>query len=120
AKAGADKSVSAQRAAAGRAIWLSMALAGEGKRAEAARTIVPVVAMYRALEKKNHGDQWLPLELAEALYAQSLADGQHRPALLREAAQLVDHLIPTIARLHDTRQWRARIEAAQGSAVTVP
>ncbi len=94
-------------------IWLSMALARAGKRAEAAQTIGPVVMMYRALEKKNQGDQWLPLELAEALYAQSLADSPHRAALLHEASGLVAHLSPAIARLHDTRAWRARIEAAQ-------
>ncbi|MGB6450959.1 MAG: hypothetical protein WBE92_09420, partial [Steroidobacteraceae bacterium] len=93
--------------------WLSMALAREGKREEATQTIAPVVTMYRALEKKNHGDQWLPLEFAEALYAQSLTDDRHRAELLREAAQRVDHLIPSIAALHDPRQWRARIEAAR-------
>jgi hypothetical protein len=96
--------------------WLSMALAREGKEAEAAKTIAPVVTMYRALEKKNHGDQWLPLEYAGALYAQALSDPSQRAALLREAAQRVDHLIPAIARLHDTQAWRARIEAAQRAA----
>ncbi len=94
------------------AIWLSMALARAGKQAEAAQTIGPVVAMYRGLEQRNHGDQWLPLEYAEALYAQSLTDPPQRAALLREASGLVDHLIPAIARLHDTRAWRARIQAA--------
>jgi tetratricopeptide (TPR) repeat protein len=112
----------AQRAEAQIAIWLSMALAREGKREEAAETIAPAVTTYRALEKRNHGDQWLPLELAEALYAQSLTDGQHRAALLHEASGLVDHLIPAIARLRDTRQWRTRIEAAQRTdhVATVP
>ncbi len=95
-------------------VWLTIALAREGKRAEAAQTIGPIVTMYRGLEKRNHGDQWLPLEFAEALYAQALTDtGQHRAALLSEASGLVDHLTPAIARLHDTREWRARIEAAQ-------
>ncbi len=103
----------ADRAIAQMEIWLSMALAREGKRAEAARTIGPAVTTYRGLEKRNHGDQWLPLEFAEALYAQSLTDARQRPALLREASGLVDHLIPSIARLRDTREWRARIEAAQ-------
>jgi tetratricopeptide (TPR) repeat protein len=93
------------------AIWLSMALARDGKRQEAAQTIAPVVATYRGLVKRNHGDQWLPLELAEALYAQSLTDDAHRAALLREAAQRIDHLVPGIATLHDTQAWRARIEA---------
>jgi len=111
----AGPDVSDQRDVAKITIWLSMSLARDGKRAEAAQTIGPVVAMYRALEKRNHGDQWLPLEFAEALYAQSLTDPSHRSALLRQACGLVDHLIPSIARLHDTRAWRARIEAAQRS-----
>jgi hypothetical protein len=93
--------------------WLSIALAASGKQDEAARLIGPVVTQYRALAKRNHGDQWLPLELATALYAQSLSDPQHRPALLREAAQLVAHLTPSIAALHDTQAWRARIAKAQ-------
>ncbi len=103
------------RAAAQAATWLSMSLAREGQREEAAQTIGPVVTMYRALAAKNHGDQWLPLELAEALYAQSLSDTDpaQRAALLRQASGLVDHLIPAIERLHDTRAWRTRIDAAQ-------
>jgi tetratricopeptide (TPR) repeat protein len=105
-----------QRNEAQTTIWLSMSLAREGKRAEAAKTIDPVVTMYRGLMEKNHSDQWLPLEFAEALYTQSLSDSQHRAALLREASGLVNHLIPAIARLHDTREWRARIEAAHRGA----
>ncbi|MGH8150150.1 MAG: hypothetical protein ACRETB_09300, partial [Steroidobacteraceae bacterium] len=93
--------------------WLSLALAREGKREDAVRTIGPVVTMYRGLMKRNRGDEWLPLEFAEALYAQSLTDARQRPALLHEARQLVDHLIPAIARLHDTRAWCARIQKAQ-------
>jgi hypothetical protein len=58
----------------------------------------------------------LPLELAEALYAQSLTEDAHRAELPREAAQRIDHLTPAIAALHDTRAWRARIEAAQRNA----
>jgi tetratricopeptide (TPR) repeat protein len=109
--------VSDQRDLAQLATWRSMALAREGKRDEAAGTIAPVVAMYRALEARNRGDRWLPLEFAEALYAQSLTDPSNRAAPLREAAGLVDHLIPAIAKLHDTREWRARIEAARGASL---
>jgi hypothetical protein len=94
-------------------IWLSMALAQAGQRAQAAQVLDPVVAQYRALEKRNHGDQWLPLELAEALYAQSLSDARQAPALLSEATQLLDHLAPTIAALHDTQQWRASVRKAR-------
>ncbi len=109
------RTVQRQRTEAQAAVWLSMALAREGKRGEAARTIAPAVQTYRALALLNHGDQWLPLEYAEVLYAQSLSDNDqaHRAALLQQASGLVDHLIPAIARLHDTREWRARIEAAQ-------
>ena len=108
-----DTTDNGERETAQVAIWLSMALAREGKRAEAAQTIGPVVTMYRGLEKRNHGDQWLPLEFAEALYAQSLTDARHRFALLREANGLVHHLIPAISSLHDTRQWRVWIEKAE-------
>ncbi len=111
ASAGGD--IDDRRRTAQTAIWLSMALARQGKEAEAAQTIGPVITMYSAVEKKNHGDQWLPLEFAEALYAQSLTSPPQRAALLRQASGLVDHLIPSIAKLHDTRAWRARIEAAQ-------
>jgi hypothetical protein len=93
--------------------WLAMALVRQGEPDEAARTIGPIVAMYLALEKQNRSDQWLPLELAAALYAQALTDERRRPALLRQAAQRLDHLIPAIAELRETRQWRARIEKAQ-------
>jgi len=112
-KADANSLTRGRRAAAQATIWLSMALAREGKREEAARAIGPVVTMYRGLEKRNHGDQWLPLEFAEALYAQAFTDAPHRAALLHQASRLVNHLIPSIARLHDTRAWRARIEGAQ-------
>jgi hypothetical protein len=109
-------SVGTQRATAQTAIWLSMSFAREGKRVQAVQTIGPAVTLYRGLMKRNHGDQWLPLEYAESLYAQSLSDPAHRTALLREASGLVEHLIPAIAALHDTRQWRARIEAARRTA----
>jgi len=117
-----DTTDNGERESAQVAIWLSMALAHEGKQAEAAQTIDPVVTMYRGLLKRNHGDQWLPLEFAEALYAQSLTDERHRAALLHEASGLVNHLTPAIARLHDTRQWRTRIEAAERTdhVATVP
>ncbi len=112
--------IAARRASAQVTTWLSMALAREGERQEAAQTIAPVVTMYRALAARNHGDQWLPLDYAGALYAQALSDPGQRAALLRQASGLVDHLAPEIAQLHDTREWRARIEAAQrrGGAIS--
>lgn len=44
---------------------------------------------------------------------QSLTDARHHAALLHEAGGLIDHPIPAIAKLHDARAWRARIEAEQ-------
>jgi hypothetical protein len=96
--------------------WLAMALAGEGKRAEATRIIDPVVAMDLTLERKNRSDAWLPLEVAGALYAQSLAEPQRRTALLQGAAQRMRQLKPAISALHDTRWWQTRIEAALHAA----
>jgi hypothetical protein len=78
-----------------------MALARQSRSAEAAQVIAPVVKMQRDLNARNKGDRWLPLELAEALDAQALSDPQHRTALLREVATLVDGLVPAVRSLHD-------------------
>jgi hypothetical protein len=96
------------------ATWLSMSLARQGRLTEAAQTIAPVLKLQRSLAAKNHGDQWLPYELAAALYAQALADTKRGPALLREAASLIDRLPPSMRDLHDIRQSHARIQQAQG------
>jgi len=96
--------------------WLAMALAKLGRREEAAREIAPVVSYQRELKAKNHGDVWQPIELAGALYAQSLTDAQHRDSLLREAAALLDAAPATLRELRDVRQWRERVREAQRSA----
>jgi hypothetical protein len=93
--------------------WLALALVQQGRIAEAAQTIAPVVEFQRGLTAKNHGDRWQPYELANALYAQALTDPKQAPALLREATSLFDQLPPSMRDLHDVRQWRARIEEAR-------
>lgn len=93
--------------------WLTLALARQGRMAEAAETIAPVVEFQRGLKAKNQGDVWQPYELANALYAQALTDPKKAPALLREATSLFDQLPASMRNLHDVRQWRARIEAAR-------
>ncbi len=108
-----EHTVSDQRALAEMSTWLAMAQARQGRMADAAQTMAPVVKFQRELAARNHGDQWLPLELARALYAQSLSDPARSAALLREAAKLVDGLAPTILALHDTRLWREWIRQAQ-------
>jgi tetratricopeptide (TPR) repeat protein len=98
--------------------WLAMALAQQGKTTEAAQIIAPAVAFQREVAAKNHGDKWLPLELACALYAQALADPKHRAALLQEAATLLDNLTPALRSLHDTRLWRERIQQSMKTKTT--
>ena len=93
-----------------------MAQARQGRMSEAARTIGPVLRFYRELAAKNHGDQWLPLELAGALYAESLSDPKEAGANLREAARLIDGLPSALQSTHDVRQWRERIRQAQQGA----
>ena len=84
--------------------------------AAAAQAIAPVVKFQRELAAKNHGDQWLPLELAGALYAEALSDPARRAALLGEAAALVNGLSPQLRTVYDVRQWRERIRQAQQAA----
>ncbi|HET7755892.1 MAG TPA: hypothetical protein VFK87_01420 [Steroidobacteraceae bacterium] len=93
--------------------WVAIAQARQGHTADAARTIAPVVKFERELAAKNHGDQWVAVEVAGALYAQALAEPGQRAALLAEAARLIDGLAPEIRPLHDVRWWRARILEAQ-------
>jgi tetratricopeptide (TPR) repeat protein len=98
--------------------WLAMAQAHQGRTADAARTIAPVVSWQRELAARNRGDQWQPKELAAALYVQALTDPAKRVSLLREASGLMDRLVPEVRATHEARQWRARIEAAQRSSAT--
>ncbi|HEY2276085.1 MAG TPA: hypothetical protein VGH61_11340 [Steroidobacteraceae bacterium] len=93
--------------------WLAMAEARQGHTGDAARTIGPVVKFERELAAKNHGDQWVALELAGALYAQALAEPERRAGLLAEAARLIDGLATELKPLRDVRWLRARILEAQ-------
>ncbi|GAC1667079.1 MAG: hypothetical protein NVS9B2_08070 [Steroidobacteraceae bacterium] len=96
--------------------WLAMALARQGRHAEAAQAIAPVVKFQRGLAARNHGDEWQNVELAAALYAQALTDKNRGTALLNEAAAKLDSLPATMRNLHDVRQWRERIRAAERGA----
>ncbi len=102
-----------QRNVAEISTWLAMAIAKQGRLAEAAAVIAPVVKFERELAAKNRGDKWLPYELACALYVQARTDMQKSAALLREASVLMDGLAPTLRPLHDVRRWRERIHQAQ-------
>ena len=91
--------------------WLAMSIARQGRSDEAAKTIAPVVKYDREIAARNHGDQWLPVELAGALYVQGLTDKAQSAALLREAAALIDSVVPTVRETHGVRLWRERIAA---------
>jgi hypothetical protein len=109
----ATEGASDQRSLKELSTWLAMALAKQGKLAEAAKQIAPVVKYQRELKAHNHGDVWQPAELAAALYAQALTDPGRRAPLLTEAAALLDAAPPTLRGLHDIRLWRGLISAAQ-------
>jgi hypothetical protein len=97
-------------------LWLALALARQGQVEESARTIAPVVRSEREWTVRNKGDQWLPLELASALYVQSLTDAQRRHDLLREASTALNRLPPSILKARETGMWRNWIQQAQKSA----
>jgi hypothetical protein len=92
--------------------WLTMAIARQGRIAEAAQLIAPAVSFHRQLAQRNRGDRWVPLELAMELYAQALSDPAHRESLLRESAGLFDAAPASIRALHDIQLWRQRVESA--------
>jgi hypothetical protein len=93
--------------------WLAMAVARQGRTAEAEALIEPVVKFQRELATRNHGDKWLPLELAWALYARSLAEPAHAAEARAEATRLIAGLAPEIAHLHDTRNLQSWLKAAE-------
>jgi hypothetical protein len=91
------------------ATLLAVALAREGRLADAEHVITPVVKFQRELAARNHGDEWQHVEFASALYAQALADKHQRPALLKQAAALIAAVPPEMRDLHSVRLWRDRI-----------
>ncbi|MFZ1099839.1 MAG: hypothetical protein WAN26_10620, partial [Steroidobacteraceae bacterium] len=115
-KAGGTDALSDQRDMGELSTWIAMAEARQGHLAEAAETIAPVIRLQRGLALRNHGDAWLPQELAASLYAQALADPAHRAALLRESAGLIDGLTPQVRAVHDVQLWRGWIREAQGNS----
>lgn len=90
--------------------WFALALAREGKLKEAAQAIDPVVKFEEGLLARDHGDVWVPYELAGALYAQSLAEPAQRERLLSRAATLLRNLHPRLRKLQDVRWLRAWVE----------
>jgi len=115
-QAGGAEATDDRRRRAQCSTWIAMAQARQGRLSEAARTIGPVLRFYHDFAARNHGDQWLQLELAGALYAEALSDPKTGAANLREAARLIDGLPRELQSTHDVRQWRERIRQAQAGA----
>ncbi len=93
---------------------VAVALARQGRTAEARAEIDPVVKLHRELAARNHGDEVQRLELAAALYAQALADPQRRAALLRESRALLDGIPATRKKLESVRAWSDLVSRAMG------
>ena len=91
--------------------WLALALARQGRRAEAKAVIGPVVEFQRGLAARNHGDESQHVELAAALYADALAAPARRAGLLREAAALLGRLPVRMRATGSVRRWRGWIAA---------
>jgi hypothetical protein len=104
--------LSGRRDLANATTLLAMAQARQGKLAQASRTIAPVLTFERGLAARNRGDEWIPVELAGALYAAALSDPAKRAALLTEAAASLSQLSPEMNQVHEVRRWRTRIRQA--------
>jgi len=126
---GAEKS--ARLALAGKELWIvdpnvdarvkgslstlvALAQARQGRIAEAKATIDPVVKLQRDLAARNRGDQQQRIEMASALYVQSLTDPGRRAALLRESGALLAGLPASMKSLDSVRIWTERVRAATG------
>jgi hypothetical protein len=72
----------------------------------------PVVKLRRDFMARNHGDQDTLVGLASALYVQALVDTNHRAALLKEAASLLDSVTAQLKATHTVREWRDRVREA--------
>jgi hypothetical protein len=94
--------------------FLAMALAAQGRTAEARAALAPSVAFLQGLQKKNKGEYVISVEFAKALYVESLTDPARSGALLREAAAVIDATPATVRSLREVEYWRERIRNAGG------
>lgn len=96
------------------ATLLALALAGQGRIAEAKAVIDPAVKFSRELAARNRGDKLQTLEFATALYAQALTDPARRAALLAESRALLAGLPAPMKSLASVRLWSERVPQATG------
>ena len=112
--------LASERARARISALLAMALARQGKPQQAAQVIDPVVTFEDGLLQRNHGDVWVPYELAGALYAQSLCDPLERAHLRARAAALLEQLPPALKALRDVRRLRHSVAGSGPAARELP
>jgi hypothetical protein len=98
------------------ATLIALAQARQGRLTEAKATIEPVVKLQRGLAARNRGDQQQRIEMASALYVQSLTDPGREAALLRESRALLDGLPAEVKALHSTRLWAQLVRGATSSS----
>jgi tetratricopeptide (TPR) repeat protein len=93
---------------------LALAIAAQGRRAEAQQIIDPVISFQRSLAARNHSDRQQHVELAKALYAKATAetDAGRRSALLKESGTLIDSIPAQMQALRSVRVWHDQIHAA--------
>ena len=94
--------------------FLALALAGQGRAADAKAVIDPAVKFSRELAARNRGDELQTMELAFALYAQALTDPARRGALLAESRALLAGLPAPMKSLESVRFWSERVRQATG------
>ena len=103
-----------QRDLAESSTWLAMAVARQGRSAEAQDIVAPVVKFQRELVARNRSDRWLPYELALALYAESLSDRGQARELRQEATRHLNGLPPELKPLKDVQRLRRLVSGNPG------
>ena len=93
--------------------FLALALSHQHREAEARSVLEPVLKKHRELAASARGDLQEVVELARTLYAAAISDPEHRAALLREAAGLLDHLPADVRQLRTAQLWRRLIDQSQ-------
>ena len=98
---------------------LAQAVAGQGRRDEALKTLEPALAHYREAQTQGAAHLAFRQHFARALYVQALAepddsDGNtRRRDEVNQAARLLQGLPDEARQLHDSRELLAWIEAEQ-------
>jgi len=98
-------------------VLLAQAVVAQGRKAEALKTIEPVVAQYHQDQAQGAGDVFFRIRFARALYVQSLAEpddaeGKARRAEeLQQAVALIQGMSDEARQLHDAKQVMAWITA---------